>query len=297
MPKSTISIYFDGPITEEHAVQLRIFGKTLMNIQSAIDRAYLDIRTKGKIYKNARISRDDYEHTNFLMNQSRPGSFAADLLSHSEESGNIVKRINSAVSPAYEEAQTYVPKDEDNLVTQAKNRAAHYSNNAQIPEAYDDAINGSLSDLRNSYGNRSIAKEFGEISTMIAARENDGSYIKISLYTENFSTIFTFDHQTSESFKKIVSKKELGDLIEIPITIRSLDSQAVSGLSAKAIAINTISKKSFNLYIHSEDGFNNLKDYLQKKDPPVFKIIACPVLEYGSFDPNAGDMYFLAISQ
>ena len=93
----------------------------------------------------------------------------------------------------------------------------------------------------------------------------------------------------------MVSVTTLGDPVELKITLRALDS-ANGGIS-RAKAMNLLSKKEFNLLIHTDRGFGSLKKYLKKRNPPEFTIVACPILEYDAFDPLAGDMYFIAITQ
>ncbi len=91
-----------------------------------------------------------------------------------------------------------------------------------------------------------------------------------------------------------MSAKSLGHPVTIPITLRSLDS-GKNGNFSKAKATNLISLKDFTLHISTDRGFSSLRKYLRKTNPPQLLIVACPLLEYGAFDPLAGDMYFLEI--
>lgn len=292
MRDNKISIHFDGPITKNHAVQLRSFTKTLGHIQASIDRAYLDIKKKG-ILKNDRLRDEDYKPTEFLLNQTREGGFIADLLGSESDSGDIVKRIDGAVKPAYEQAQESVPAERERLVDQAAQRLEYYKAKAQIPTPYADFVNNPDQRQIRAYGDRSIVKEFDQIASAVRARDGDGSYVEISLYAGKSLSNFVFDHGISEAFHDVVSVRALGDPVAIPVTLRSLDSG--NGGVSKARAHNLISGKDFNLHIHTDRGFSGLKKYLKKISPPAFNIVACPILEYGAFDPRAGDMYFISV--
>jgi len=291
MTKNRISIHFDGPIAQNHAVQLRTFSRTLDHIQTAIDRAFLDLKY-GSIWKNARLKDEDYEPTDFTLQQTREGGFISDLVG-SNEGEAIIDRIHTAVMPAYERAQKPVIAEPVRLVDEAERRRQHYKAGAQEPIPYEDLIENPDAKQTNPYGDRSIVKEFDQIASAIRARDNDGSVVEIDLYSTRSLPRFIFDFSTSTAFHKIVSVRTLGDPVEIPVTLRALDSGG-AGVS-KAKVSNLISGKEFNLFVHTVRGFGSLRKYLKKKDPPSFKIIACPVLEYGAFDPLAGDMYFIAI--
>lgn len=291
MTKNRISIHFDGPIAQKHTVQLRTFSKTLDHIQTAIDRAFLDLKY-GSIWKNARLKDEDYAPTDFLLHQTREGGFISDLVG-STDGEAIIDRMFDAVIPAYEEAQKPVAIEPVKLVDEAERRRKHYNAGAQKPTPYEELISNPDAKQRNPYGDRSIVKEFDQIASAIRARNNDGSVVEISLYSTKSLPTFVFDYPTATAFHKLVSVRTLGDPVEIPVTLRGLDSGGTG--PSKAKASNLISGKEFNLFVHTERGFGSLRKYLKKKNPPAFKIIACPVLEYGAFDPLAGDMFLIAI--
>lgn len=291
MTKNRISIHFDGPIAQNHTVQLRTFSRTLDHIQTAIDRAFLDLKY-GAIWKNARLKDEDYVPTDFLLQQTREGGFISDLVG-SSEGEPIIDRIHGAVLPAYEAARRPAIDEPERLVDQAEKRRRHYNAGAQKPISYDELIENPDAKQTNPYGDRSIVKEFDQIAAAIRARDNDGSVVEIDLYSTKSLPKFIFDYPTATAFHKIVSVRTLGDPVEISVTLRALDAGG-AGVS-KAKVNNLSSGKDFNLHIHTVRGFGSLRKYLKKKDPPVFKIVACPVLEYGAFDPLAGDMYFIAI--
>lgn len=292
MSKSLISIHFDGPIAKDHFVKLRTIGNTLNNIQCAIDRAFLDIKY-GSVWKFARLKDEDYPPTEFLMDQTRNGGFIADLQGATDDSPEIITRIESALNPAYEQARTTVPVPVEKLPEQAKKRQQNYKNGAQVPVEYDQYLSSHTAEIARSYGDRSILKEFDQIASNIRSQNNDGSYVEIKLFTDEISSTYIFNDKISKNFHQIISERSLGNPIIIPVTLRSLD--AGNGGNSKAVMNNLASRKSFTIFIQTSREFSSLKKYLRKRNPPEFSVVACPILEYKSFDPAAGDMYFVSL--
>lgn len=290
--KNQITIHFDGAIAINHSVQLRTFSKSLDNLQNAIDRAYLDVKY-GNIWKNARLKAEDYGPTDFLVMQTREGGFIADLVG-AAGGDKIVSRIYQALAPAYELSKKHAMQQHEKLVDQAEKRRKHYKAGSQTAIEYQSLIDTPDPRQTTAYGDRSIVKEFDQIASTIRARDGDGSVIEIDLYAGKAFPKMIFDTETAKAFHNVVAVRTLGDPVKIPITLRALDSGGSNGIS-KAKAYNMFSQKEFNLHIHTERGFTSLRKYLKKRDPVEFNVIACPVLEYGAFDPLAGDMYFIDI--
>ena len=289
--KNLVTVHFDGPIARDHTLDLRTFSKTLSHLQSAIDRAHLDIKY-GKIWKNATMKDSDYEPTKFFVKQTREGGFIADLLGN-DDSEKMLKRVHDAVAPPHEESIDFVEIEKVKLTDLAADRRKNYMSGAQVPAPYENFWKGLDQAQNKAYGDRSIAKEFDEIASTIRARKGDGSFVEIDIYAGKPLSKITFDATTAVNFHKLVSARSLGDPIELLITLRSLDSG--NGGISKAKALNLVSEKQFNLHILTDRGFGSLRKYLKKRNPEPFKIVACPVLEYGAFDPMAGDMYLVAV--
>ncbi|QJP99686.1 hypothetical protein C798_05435 [Herbaspirillum rubrisubalbicans Os34] len=166
MKKNLISIHFDGPIARDHAIQLRTFAKTLGHIQTAIDRAFLDIKY-GSIWKYARLSEDDYEQTDFLLQQTREGGFIADLIGSDESNKDTITRINNAVAPAYEQSNSSQPIEQEAISDQLDSRKRNYNAGVQEPVSYETLIHNPDPAQTRAYGDRSIVKEFDQIASAI----------------------------------------------------------------------------------------------------------------------------------
>src|SRR5690606_2909926 len=99
---AVFSVHFDGPITSEHLVSLRVLSRTYEHMQRAIDRAHL-VQKYGSIYKHARLKAEDYPETEFLALYPREGGIVLDAIKRAG-GGAIIDRIADAVSAPFERA-------------------------------------------------------------------------------------------------------------------------------------------------------------------------------------------------
>ncbi|MEH4117034.1 hypothetical protein POX51_25650, partial [Escherichia coli] len=68
-----VELHFDGDIAPDHQVSLRTLSKSLGHLQSALDRAYLDIR-HGNLWKYAKMHHDYYKDVELLVQPPREGA-------------------------------------------------------------------------------------------------------------------------------------------------------------------------------------------------------------------------------
>lgn len=97
--QSMIRIHYDGDIVKNHQIPMRILGKSIHHIQTAIDRAYLDVKYGG-IWKHARMKPDDYVKTEYLVQAPQEGGYILDFFSEMKESIKMADRISSAINQA-----------------------------------------------------------------------------------------------------------------------------------------------------------------------------------------------------
>jgi hypothetical protein len=58
--------------------------------------------------------------------------------------------------------------------------------------------------------------------------------------------------------------------------------------------VNLANEKASAIYFVSEQDFLQAHPFLGDENE-VMNFIGAPVIEYGAFDPNAGDIYFIAL--
>ncbi|MBD3886549.1 hypothetical protein IFO70_33285 [Phormidium tenue FACHB-886] len=284
---SFVEIHFDGDFAYNHQVSLRNLSRTLESLQSAIDRAYLDNK-HGNIWKHARLNGRDYELTNFLVQSPEEGGYILKFISTVEKHGrDIVDRIVSAVLPAYEQAMSDGEIEIDKYKTKIVDRKAQLLQDLSAVESYQGILRRQPNkDMLRQYGDKAIVKEIDKMLAPVKAERSGENSIELTFGDEN-NTRFLFDKTISERFHSVVSQKDLGMPIIYRATIRSLDNRTLKGK-----VYNLDSGKEAYIHFQSTEDFLKLHPFLARKEEQV-QFFGCPIIEYGAFDPNAGDIYFL----
>lgn len=291
-----ISLHYDGPIAKEHRLSLRVLGGAFDSLQSAIDRAVIDVKY-GSVWKHARLKRTDYPLAEFDITGFREGGFIADLKQSLSGLGpSVLDRVRSALVPGHAAAIADAGQVYDNLANQAILRKQTLDAGAIEATEFSQFINGQGNEINGKFGDRSILKEIDQLLTPIRALAHVGSSLEITISTDTANTVLLFDRLTAKKFHRVVSTRRIGNPLSIATQVRSL-SQGNNFQGSKGKLENLDTGREFILHIPSEVAFNSLLPYLEKgKQQQTVTIIACPVLEYESFDPYGGDMYFLKIA-
>ena len=101
---ATFSIHYDGPITVEHKVTVRVLARTYEHMQRAIDRAYLFNRY-GNVWKHARLKATDYEFVDFMAEYPREGGIILDAVKGGQRAASeLIDRIGNAIAQPFEQA-------------------------------------------------------------------------------------------------------------------------------------------------------------------------------------------------
>jgi hypothetical protein len=286
---ASIRIHFDGAIASQHRIALRGLGKSLIHLQSTVDRAYLDVKYQG-VWKYAKLKSEDYPEIVFLTGMPAEGGYILDFISENTLSKQVVNRISRALRPAVERAMRGGEAETRKLIDQIALKKARLRNEPQSPLRYEDLINNPPEEVIRQFGDRSIVKEIDQVASLLRVRgEDDGSSIELQLNGDQSSS-FTFNHSVSRNFHKIVSRRDLGDPIVYTIKVISLDTKNIKGK-----IFNPISKKEANITFENKTDLLKLKPSLGQEE--TVQVFAAPLIEYGAFDPQAGDIYFLDLVQ
>ncbi len=283
---SKIIFHFDGPIVENHRISLRVLGRTLVHLQSAVDRSYLDLK-HGKVWKHAKLKRYEYDEANFIVGVPREGGYLLDIFS-SAASG-IVSRISSAIGAVIDRADVGEEGSRQVLATQAEARLAR----PRKALSFDDYLLSDATELARAYGDRSIAKEVDQILSPVRAGHKDNT-LEIEFRTQSFRKDYAFDWQSARAFHRTISRRDLGQAIWVTSQIRSLDGGNEFSRPSGRI-VNLATKREHVLHIDNEDGYNVLVPYMPRRGGKrkTVELLVCPVLEFGAFEPYGGDFYFL----
>jgi hypothetical protein len=129
---------------------------------------------------------------------------------------------------------------------------------------------------------------------LIPVRRDSDAILKLVLKPSEKDGAITFDfnQDNAKAFKDIVSSRELGSPVIYHGKLRLLDHGHNQNWNLRGKFINSANDKDIVIHIQSKDDFDALVPYLNQTP---LTIIACPIIEYSSFDPVAGDIQFLKI--
>jgi hypothetical protein len=283
---SSIIIHFSGGIAENHTISMRTLGRSLQHLQSAVDRAYIDHK-HGNVWKYAKMSGADYEEALFETGVAEEGGYILDFLSKKPTGKIIVNRISSVLQPAIEKAMKGGLEEASGLAEQIETKKALISEQIVNPITYTALVENPPPELSSQrYVNRSIVKEIDQIAAIIRSKRTSGdSTIELKLTGDSTHT-FNLNKQVSVNFHEIVSEKKVGEPVIYLIKVIKLDFDNLNGTIH-----NVVSKKNCKIRFASERDFFLAKPLLGEKEPTA--MIVCPLIEYGSFDLKAGDVFFI----
>lgn len=281
-------VHFDGPITVDHKVSLRVLSKTYENMQRSIDRAYL-VEKYGHVWKYARLKSEDYLETDFLAEYPLEGGIILDAVK--DGAGKIIDSIANTIRAPYERALIQGEEFKASLDAQLHDRREYAFRRKDTLERYEELLKDPDSRYVRAYSERSVAKEIVQLVSQVDNSSVNGSYVEIDLYGTKQHPRYIFDRNVAANFKKIVSDRELGAPLVIPVAVRLLD-KGNNYQGAKAKVLNLATGREEVLYLSGQADFDKLHPLHKMK---CVYIVACPVVEFGAFDPQGGDLFFIDV--
>jgi hypothetical protein len=282
-----IQIHFDGDIATNHQVTMRTLGRTIFHLQNALDRAYIENKY-GSIWKHARMRALDYEESSFLVQEPAEGGYVLDFLANNDVTKKIVDRLATAITPAIEQAMQQGEEIVESLSQQIETRKMQIDKEIIDPKSFEQLIENPSAKVVRGYGDRSITKEIDQILSIIRSKHSGESTFEL-VTNGTKSHKFTFNKNTSDRFHSIVSKRGLGEPVIYIAKVTSLDFKNRSGK-----ILNVINEKNANIHFSDGESFHKAKEYLGTNSEMTF--IGCPLIEYGAFDPQAGDIHFIDLA-
>jgi hypothetical protein len=166
--------------------------------------------------------------------------------------------------------------------------------NAMLPILFAIKSGGARQLCSNANGwVRSVAKEIDQILSTIRGQNNSNT-LSFDFKGDDFSTTYGFNNETARVFHKTVSRRDLGDAMWVVGSVRELDGGDHFS-NPKGKFTNAATKRMHTLHIEDEAGYNSLVPFMKKKGgaSKQIRILACPVHEFGAFEPFGGDLYYL----
>lgn len=290
---ASFSVHFDGDITLNHQLPVRVLGKTYSSMQSAIDRAYLTNKY-GNIAKFSKLKSEEYIETAFIASYPREGGIWLD--NRKSDAAAIIDRINSTLSPLFEKARERGIENTASLSSQIITETERVREISDRVPHFNEWSLTSREEWAFLYSNRSISKEIDQLVSQITIKNLHTSIVEIQLYGSMSYPLYSFDKRLAKAFHKIVSKRELGPPVRIDVKVTILDrGHGVRYPSAKAANINN--NKEFILHLPKprDEDYSLIEQIHRIHDGGNYQIYATPIMEAGGFDVNRGDYVFLGI--
>lgn len=285
---ATFSVHFDGPITINHRVPIRVLANTYGYMQGAIDRAYL-IGVHGEVWKHARLTRTQYEDTAFIADYPREGGIILDAVK--ETGGEILDRIAAAIRPVFEQASNQAVQQHQSLAQQYTERMNYVRGMRANTQTFEEVAAAPPAHWADAYSNRSVTKEIDQLTRQIASRRLEGSSVDIQLTGTRAHLPFSFTPAIAARFHAIASERELGAAFIATVRVRSIDRGNRRTRPSSKVE-NLATGREVTLQLHSVLDCDALRTH--HNDEPV-RIYVSPVVEALGFDIRGGDLMFLGL--
>lgn len=289
---ATFSVHYDGPITTDHRVSVRVMARTYEHMQRAIDRAYI-VNKYGNVWKHARLRKSDYEFVDFLAEYPREGGIILDAVKRGQRAASeVVDRIGAAIVGPFERALNEGLDEAGEIAQQIADRRQYVEGMRERTMPFKAMLEHPPAEWARTYSDRSILKEIDQLTFPISSQRLEGSTIEISLRGTRTHPHFQFDAQQARRFHSIVSRRELGPALIVNARIRDLD-RGNDFAYPKAKIMNLDSGREVVLHLANEADVAQLHPFHMGNHVRIF---ACPFIEGGGFDLNGGDLYFIGVA-
>lgn len=281
-------VHFDGTITVDHKVSIRVLAKTYEHMQRAIDRAYL-INTYGEVWKHARLKDDQYQETEFIAAYPREGGIILDAVRNG--SGILMDRVYASIRPIFESAVQEGLVQHQTIASQHIERLRYVEARGRNTQTFEELRQAPPSDWAPAYSNRSVVKEIDQLVGQITPARLEGSSVEISLRGNRQHPPLEFDSQRAKRFHQISSHRELAAPVRAWVRIRSLD-RGNDHARPGAKVLNLATNREVTLQLSSRQDFDALHPH--HNGEPV-ELYVSPIVEVLGFDLNGGDLMFIAL--
>lgn len=281
-----VQLHFDGDIAVNHQVSLRTLAKSFTHLQNSLDRAYLEMHD-GQLRKYARMQQSYYDDVELLVQEPKEGGYVIDFLTQNIVTKKVIDRVMSAIDGAVNDAKANAINQAETIEKSIDTRKAQLDSGVLKEIDYQQLLANPDKKQVRRYGDRAIVREVDQILSLIRASHSGDSTLE--LYFEGTKTAkYEFDKPAATAFHKVVSQKTLGDPVAFNVTISKMDR-----FNHSAKIINDENGSIANLFFTKSNDFQDAVAFFE--DQSTMSFIGCPFIEYGSFDPMSGDVYFVRL--
>lgn len=283
------TVHFDGPITVEHKLSIRVLGNTYEHMQRSIDRAYL-INKYGHVRKHQRLSALDYENTEFLGEYPVEGGII--LTAFKDGAERIIDRVHAAILPIFENAVSDTFQQHESISAQLGQRKEYVHGMGHNTRSFESVQADPPPNWASGYSNRSVIKEIDQLVGQITPERVESSTVDITLIGSRPHLPLVFDEWIARNFHVIASQRDLGPPMSVRASIRSLD-RGNRTTRPNAKILNIDSGKEVSLHLSNLSDVDELHPYHNGGEVVLY---VSPIIEALGFDMIGGDLHYLAIA-
>ena len=276
-----VDYHFVGPLFEEHTVNLDILTTTLDGLNRALRRSYLDVHRSGGVIKNAQMNKLEKENYIFTADLPLGHSWFQSVRAGTLNAEKAVERFMGAILPPYEQAKKRSIERSVNLARQAHNIKENIHNESLTAKSFESFMQEG--DKDNNFGQKSIAKYQSRMVSPMVHLPLDNK-LEITIHGSQTHKL-EFDGRVSKDFHTLISKRDIGYPVVFQGNIKFVHADRHNGEF-----YNSITERTSNLRVVSDEDFLAIHPYTRGQN---IQFIGAPVVEYGSIDKVAGDIYFI----
>lgn len=286
---ASFSVHYDGPITVDHKVSIRVLAKTYEHMQRSLDRAFL-IERYGNAWKHARLKANQYQETDFLAEYPREGGIFLEAVKR--EAGALVDRVANSIRPVFESAAAQGLERQASITAQLIERREYVQGMGQRTQTFEQVRAAPPPNWASAYSNRAVVKEIDQLVAQVVPARLAGSVVDITLIGEEAHLPFQFTPVIARRFHIIASARELGAPMILTASIRTLD-RGNRHTKPSARIINISTGREAILHITGIEDLERLRPFF---DGTEVRLFVSPIVEALGFDLNGGDFIFLAVA-
>ena len=287
---ASFSVHFDGDITVDHKVSVRVLASTYQHMQRAIDRAYL-VEKYGSVEKYERLTTAEYKETEFIAEYPQEGGIILDAVKQGAES--LMDRIYAATNTVFGSSVAQAFEQHQSFSQQLATSRNYAEQMGERTRSFSNVLDNPTKGWSDAFSNRSIVKEVDQLVGQITRSDLTTSSVELTMHGNNRQLPLVFTPAIARSFHKIAADRELGPPMIARVRIRLLD---VGNRSTKPNAkiLNLDTMKEVKLHLSTDEDFAALHPFHNVVDE--VRVHVCPILEAKGFDLKGGDLMFLKVA-
>lgn len=278
-----------GTLAPNKGISVRTISHTLPHLQRAIDKVVL-FEKYGEIRKRSALPSNLYGCADLYLDKFESGSIKIPLFG--DLLAGVGGRINQFLKEPYEQAASEFVQELSPLLTQLDYALISVSNgNAKKITQKELIENGDA--MERYHAQAAFLKDINTMLSPLRAKSSTGDTIKLTNNVSGSTADYTFNHENSKTFGKIVRQSRLAKPAIYTGKLIGLKASKSKTFPIHGTFISEITRREMTLLVAKENDALELNKYNLTKKTMTFW--ACPLAVYESFDQLCGDIAFVSL--